>query len=151
MRKNITIRNKTISIWLVATLILGIILSIVAAAYVYELTIPGTVIVEPTPEANYEFEAFEDFACTIPLTHIDWGTMRAGEFKRITIYLKNTGNGTIIEINYTTKIWGDSGVSGNRNVDFRPGTVISLEVGISVSNECLGGTFTVSTTLKAVA
>lgn len=62
------------------------------------MKIPGNVTVVETPAGEYKLEAFEDSPCTIPLTSVDWGSMRSGEIKQIEFYVKNTGNETITSI-----------------------------------------------------
>jgi len=124
--------------------------TIVTAAYVYQLIIPGTVIVEETVPADYQVEVYEDFACTKPLTSIDFGTMKPGDYKCVTIYLKNTGNGTIYKIKYETEATGHV-VSGYKDVNFKPGDVISLEVPISIADDASAGSYSVTVTLKFVA
>ena len=65
---------------------------IVVGAVVYELTIPGNVVVIETPGGDYEVKAYQDAVCTIPLTNVDWGTMQCGEMKEVHFYVKNTGD-----------------------------------------------------------
>lgn len=77
---------------LIALILLTLGAIIVVGAVVYELTIPGNVIVIETPSGDYEVKAYQDAACTTPLTSIDWGTMHCGEFKEIQFYIKNTGD-----------------------------------------------------------
>jgi len=86
------------------------IISAVFGAYVYELLIPGTVIVLNTPTGEYEVQAFEDSTCTIPLTSVDWGELQPGEIKQIDFYLKNTGNVTISSV--TVEVVSDVQYSG---------------------------------------
>ena len=150
MRKSVTIRNKVIPIWLLGVIVASIFVSIVVGAYVYQLTIPGTVVVEETEPANYQVEAYEDFECTKPLTNINFGTMRPGEHKKVTIYLKNTGDGTIFKIEYTTVGTGLI-ATGSKDVNFKPGDVISLEVPISIASDATAGSHSVTVTLKFVA
>ena len=79
-------------ILLIALILLTLGAIIVVGAVVYELTITGNVIIIETPSGNYEVKAYQDAACTIPLTNVDWGTMGCGESKNFDFYLKNTGD-----------------------------------------------------------
>jgi hypothetical protein len=148
--KSITIRNKAVPIWLLALIIASIFIAVVAAAYVYELTIPGTVIVEETPSANYSVEVYEDFECTKPLTSIDFGKMKPGEFKYVTIYLKNTGTGTITKIESITEVTGRR-ISFHKYVDFKPGDVVAYDIPIGIASDATPGSHSVTITLKFVA
>ena len=150
MRKSVKIRNKVIPIWLLGLIVASISVAIVAGAYVYQLTIPGTVIIEETESANYQVEAFEDWDCTKPLTHIDFGTMKAGSSKSITIYLKNVGNGTIYKIEGRTDACGLS-AQFHREVNFEPGEVIALDLPISTASNTPAGSHSVTVTLDFVA
>lgn len=71
---------------------------IVAGAIVYELTIPGNVVVIETPSGDYEVKVYEDEACTIPLTNFDFGSMGCAEIQRIDFYIKNTGDKDISRV-----------------------------------------------------
>lgn len=153
MRKSIIIRNKVIPIWLLGIIIASILIAAAAGAYVYQLTIPGTVIIEgANPDANYHVEAYEDSACTQPLTNIDFGTMRVGELKYVTIYLKNTGNGTISKVNSKTAVAGwIENIPYHESVDFKPGDVIDYDVPIIVPDDTTDGSYSVTVTLDFVA
>ena len=87
--------------------------AIVLAAYVYELTIPGNVVVIETPSGDYEVKAFNDSACTQPLTEVDWGHMQCGESKELHFYVKNTGNqnisGITVEVDSPVNYCGGHG------------------------------------------
>ena len=41
-------------------------------------------------------EAYQDIACTIPLTDIDWGQIAPGETKNVSCYFRNEGNVNIV-------------------------------------------------------
>ena len=150
MRKSVKIRNKVIPIWLLGLIVASISVAIVAGAYVYQLTIPGTVVVEETTPANYQVEVYEDFECTKPLTSIDFGTMKPGTQKYVTIYLKNTGNGTITKICSKTDVTGLSR-QGSIEVNFPPGSTIAYDIGISIANDASAGSHQVTVTLDFVA
>ena len=150
MRKSVTIRNKVVPIWLLGVIVASIFVSIVACAYVYQLTIPGTVVVEETEPANYHVESYEDFGCTKPLTNIDFGTMKAGAHKYLTIFLKNTGDGTIYKIEGRTEGTGVTTTYG-KEVNFKPGDVIAFELSITIPSDAPAGSHTVTVTLKFVA
>ena len=150
MRKSIIIRNKVIPIWLLGIIAASIFVSIVAGAYVYHLDIQGTVTIEGSnPGADYQVKAYEDFECTEPLTNIDFGTMKAGTHKYVTIYLKNTGNGTIHKIEGRTEC--TLSARFQRNVNFKPGDVYILEVPISIASDAPAGSHSVTVTLDFVA
>ena len=150
MRKNVTIRNKVVPIWLLGLIVVSIFVAIVGGAYVYQLTIPGTVVVEETEPANYQVEAYADFECTQPLTNIDFGTMKAGAHKYVTIYLKNTGDGTIYKIEGRTEVAGTI-VVYSKEVNFEPGDVIAYDLSITIPSDATAGSHTVTVTLNFVA
>lgn len=83
---------------LIALILLTLGAIIVVGAVVYELTIPGNVVVIDTPSGNYEVKAYQDAACTIPFTTVDWGSMQSGEMKEIHFYVKNTGDNDISSV-----------------------------------------------------
>lgn len=70
-------------------------------AYVYEEVIPGDVVVVETPSGDYEVQAFNDSACTEPLTEVNWGSMQCGESKSLHFYVKNTGGQNISGVTVT--------------------------------------------------
>ena len=150
MRKSVTIRSKVIPIWLLGLIVASISVAIVAGAYVYQLTITGTVVVEETTPANYQVEAYEDWDCTKPLTNIDFGTMRAGSHKYLTIYLKNTGNGTIYKVEGKTEGTGVTSTY-SKEVNFKPEDVISFDLSITIPSDATAGSHTVTVTLDFVA
>jgi len=83
---------------LIALILLTLGAIIVVGAVVYELTIPGNVVVIETPSGDYEVKAYQNAACTIPLTTVDWGSMQSGESQSLYFYVKNTGDNDISSV-----------------------------------------------------
>jgi len=50
---------------------------------------------------------YQDFACTQPLSSVNWGTLRPGTAANRTIYVKNTGNAAV-SLNMTVTTWDPS-------------------------------------------
>jgi len=102
-------------ILLILILAIGLI-GLVAAAYVFELIIPGNVIVGETPEGEYEIQAFQDVACSIPFSTVDWGSLQPGGSKYIDFYVKNTGDtaisGMTVEVVSDVQYSGPLGYGG---------------------------------------
>jgi hypothetical protein len=95
-------------LWVIVLAVLGV--ASVSAVTVYVFQIPGKVVVEEVTSEQYEIEAFEDATATKPLTYVDWGSLKPGESKRLTFYIKNTADSTIpsyiVELISDVHNWG---------------------------------------------
>jgi len=87
---------KKILVIALALITLGAI--VVIGTYVFQMTIPGNLVVVETPSGDYEVKAYQNAMCTIPLTYVDWGSMQRGESKDFTFYVKNTGDQNITNV-----------------------------------------------------
>ncbi len=67
----------------------------------------------PTPPpATPAIGVYSDSACTQSLSTIDWGSIAAGSSTTKTIYLKDTGTGTLTLTGLTTSSWSPSAAGG---------------------------------------
>jgi len=139
-------------ILLVALILVTLGAIIVVGAVVYEFTITGNVTIVETPGGDYEVKAYQDLACTIPLTNIDWGSMGCGEIKNFDFYLKNTGNQKINEVIIHTEIpgmYGAGGTQGGFSLDV--GEIRQTLAYLSIPAEATPGSYTVTTEITCVA
>lgn len=84
---------------------------------------------------------YSDRSCRNVLTSIDWGVVRPGSSKSITVYVKNTGN-VIVTLSLSTENWSPEYASkyillkwnymGQRLL---PGRVLSLTLTLTTSSE----------------
>lgn len=65
-----------------------------------------------TVKVAADLGVYQDSACTIPLTSIDWGSATPGTAITITIYVKNTGQGTSMALNMTASNWNPPNANG---------------------------------------
>jgi len=77
--------------------------------------------VTTTPNIN----VYSDSACTQNLTTINWGTIEAGSSTNQTIYVKNTGTGTLT-LSLATSNWNPTTASSYLTIDWnKTGTHLS--------------------------
>ena len=139
-------------ILLIAIILLTLGAIIVVGAVVYEFTITGNVTIVETPGGNYEVKAYQDWACTIPLTNIDWGSMGCGESNHFDFFLKNTGNQKINEVSILTKIPGMSGAGcGSGGFSLDVGEVYEATACLAIPDEATPGSYTVTTEIECIA
>lgn len=134
---------------LIALILLTLGAIIVAGAVVYELTIPGNVVVIETPSGDYEVKAYLDAACTTPLTNIDWGTMQCGETKTFTFYLKNTGSQKITDITIETVT--SAGLYGSGCQSLEVGEVRQVYAGLFIRADTVPGSYPVTIEIECTA
>ncbi len=48
---------------------------------------------------------YSDSNCTVPISSINWGNLTCGQNCNQTIYVKNTGSGTSLNLSMTTSNW----------------------------------------------
>ncbi|MEM2972088.1 MAG: hypothetical protein QW270_06690 [Candidatus Bathyarchaeia archaeon] len=89
---------KATIILLIAFLIIGISYSV----YINYIKISSQGIIK-----TINLKAYQDSACTIPLTKIDWGTLTPDTIATYNIYLLNDGN-TNTTLTMTTEDWNPS-------------------------------------------
>jgi hypothetical protein len=106
------IKTSENNIWKVTTFALVgtvIVISIVAAAIIYEYNITSSGIITPVTTVNCQ--VYADGAGNNPVTAIKWGTITPSSTNQIsvnqTLWVKNTGN---VPVNYTmyTTNWNPS-------------------------------------------
>jgi len=85
-----------------------------------------------------DLDAYWDSACTDAVSSINWGTIRPGESKNVTIYLKNTGN-VPLTLSLATDNWNPSNA----------GTYLSLTWDYSGGQLQANGVLQVTLTLTA--
>jgi hypothetical protein len=103
---------KTSKIFIIALTIaaLALVGSTLAAITVSQnLTSTGTITTSPN------LTVYSDSACTNTITSINWGSVAAGASPTQTVYLKNTGTGTMT-LNMTTSSWSPSGANNHITV-----------------------------------
>lgn len=86
------------------------VLNVIAA--VSNLTVHNQGSVKTT-EVNISI--YEDSACTLPLTSIDWGTLEVGETRTYTAYVLNSGV-TPVEVSMSTSNWNPAEAPNTINV-----------------------------------
>ena len=50
----------------------------------------------PPPEPQVEIDVYEDLACTIVQSSIEWGEIEAGASTSVTVYIKNNGDTNLL-------------------------------------------------------
>jgi hypothetical protein len=98
---------KTSKIMIIALVIAAVALagSTLAAVTVNtNLSSSGTITTSPN------IGAYSDSGCTNALTTINWGSIAAGAASTHTVYVKNTGTGTMT-LNMTVSGWSPAGAS----------------------------------------
>jgi len=91
-RIDITIHKPKITKSVIVATVLLCLLSgsIVYAAWTISRIVSNTFVV-----GSLNFNVYQDVACTIPITSIDWATLNTNQVVNKTVYLKNTGTGAI--------------------------------------------------------
>jgi hypothetical protein len=103
--------------------------------------VPSSGTITTTPNIGI----YSDNTCTTSMTSINWGSITAGGTATQTIYLKNTGTGTIT-LNLSTTNWSPSGASSYITASWnKEGT--QLSAGQSVAATI---TLTVSSTVNGI-
>lgn len=87
---------------------------------------------------------YSNSACTVPLTSINWGSTGAGGSVTQTIYVKNTGTGTM-KLSLATTNWNPTNANGpltvtwnDQGVSLAAGKSIAATVTLSVSSTVTG-------------
>jgi len=137
-------------IYLITLIVIAIAVSVVVGAYVYELVIPGDVVVIETPEGEYKLEAFEDAPCTVSLTYVDWGEMQSGELKQIDFWVKNTGSqtitGMIVEVDSDVQHTGGHGYGS-----LGPGQSLEVTATLMISPTATPGSYSANIKITCTA
>jgi hypothetical protein len=88
--------------------------------------------------------AYQDSACTIPLTSWNWGTMEPGSSSIKTMYIKNEGT-TSLNLTMTTTTWSPSNASSyipvtwnKENTSISAGSSVQANVTLSVLSSIAG-------------
>ncbi len=125
--------------------------SMVTGAIVYELNISGHVTITPTPVGEYSVQAFQDAACTTPLTDVDWGSLQAGQYKAIPLYVKNNGTQAITSI--TVRVLSDiqNGGGTTRPVMLEPGQSVEVDAILSVKPDASPGDYSITIEITCTA
>jgi hypothetical protein len=90
----------------------------VLASTLFPVTLPCTMTVDAS---NPNLGIFSDTACTVPLTSINWGTVKQGKNYTQTIYINNTGD------------YNFAGVVCNNNLPASVGTITATINGLTAS------------------
>lgn len=101
--------NKKLPLWAIIVALVSVLtVGFAVAAIVYTVVLPGTVTIVEVAWTG-EVGIYEDPNCTIPMTLIDLGEMKAGEVWNITFYVRNEGNATILGFKWSTDFPPDVG------------------------------------------
>lgn len=146
--------RKITKILVLSAIVAGIVVVAVVAAYVFELTIPGSVVVVETPVttdgAGYKLEAFEDAICTKPLTYVDWGSMQCGEGKHLDIYIKNVGELSFANVKY--EVLSDVQYAGGGYAGgLEPGQSVRINLLLMIDTDAAPGEYSVTIKITGVA
>ena len=74
---------------------------------------------------------YYDYACTNPITSVNWGSLSPGSTAYQTVYVKNTGSGVSLVLDLDTSSWAPSGADGYLTVNWDK-TGVTLSPGQSV-------------------
>lgn len=123
---------------MVAGVIIAVVIVSVAATYYY-LKLRGHGRIK-----TVNINAYEDEACTIEITEVDWGELSPSEVKGAYIYLKNTGNSPV-NVTMHTENW--SPVAGSQYMtltwnmtqpEMQPNEVVYVELRLTVAADITG-------------
>jgi hypothetical protein len=88
--------------------------------------------------------AYQDSACTVPLSSWAWGTMDPGSSSTKTMYIKNEGT-ALVTLNMTTNTWSPSNASSyitviwnKESTSVSAGSSVQANVTLSVSSSIAG-------------
>jgi len=96
----------------------------------------------PPPEPEVEIDVYENLACTIVQSSIEWGEIEVGASTSVTVYIKNNGDTDVLlglnSVNwtpsncadYTTLSWDHD------NTVLVPGEVREVTITLDVDPDC---------------
>ena len=129
--------------------LLVIILTIIAvtltASTAAVLNVNQSVSTAGTVTTTPNIGVYSDSACTINITSINWGPIAAGGSANQTVYVKNTGTGTMT-LSLGTNNWSPAGASSYMTVTWNQGGT-QLTAGQSVAATI---TLSVSSSINSV-
>jgi len=131
---------KKSSIMVLISLLVVFILGYVVATEIYTITTPGTVsVIGNSEEVDIQAELYFDAACTQPANYIDFGEIMMAGDHVVTVYLKNTGTGTIYYVDMLIKVYDGLGTEvksthGWFGPNIAPGDAGPLDLQLSVGD-----------------
>jgi hypothetical protein len=130
--------SKSLAIALTVVAITLATLTFAAINVNQNLSSSGTITTSPN------LAAYSDSACTTLMTSINWGTITAGESTSQTVYVKNTGTGSMT-LSLTTSDWSPSGadtyltISWNQQgTQLTAGQSVAATITLTVSSSITG-------------
>jgi hypothetical protein len=125
-----------------------IILTVVAfsliASTLAVITVNQSVTSSGTITTSPNIGVYSDSGCTNNMTAVNWGTIAAGGTATQTVYVKNTGTGTI-SLNLATSNWSPAGANtyititwNQQGTQLSAGQSTSATVTLSVSSSITG-------------
>jgi hypothetical protein len=67
---------------------------------------------------------YEDSACTVPLTNIDWGALTPGASVAKIVYIKNTQSAAALTLSMTPTNWNPSTANGPLSITWNKQGVV---------------------------
>jgi hypothetical protein len=96
----------------------------------------------PPPEPEIEIDVYSDSECTTAMSGIEWGEIEAGEEKSVQIYVKNSGDTSVV-ISLITENWSLSTAQNNMDLTWsydgtpiQSGEAIEVTLMLSVDLDC---------------
>ena len=126
-------KRRKVAIATIIALLAIIVMSVTVLAVVdsYEVTTPSRVTVVAA-EPEWKIGIYEDVACTLPVTLIDWGEIGQGATQTMTVYVK--AEGTVgVEVTVAAEALTEGTLTGDTLILAVPGDCGAFEMELTIS------------------